>query len=373
MKKRKNSKRVYGALLISIILLASPFIIWQVKPSKSLKVLILDKTVPDTTYREHKGFMWILNNLKIKSKDTNAAFVNNNDYYGFYPLPNETYTTKELPENPGKPNLIYMTDTYGVYKEDFYKNIVPGNRSDLMYGGTTRKEVESIKSALIKNTIIGEFNTIASPTDSYARTGLETIFGLKWSGWIGRYFSDLSKENIEIPPWMKENYALQYGELWNLKGQGIVLVNSNDTIIVLRKDVELGKGLNKIEFNESAQKEFQVKNNLNYYYWFEIAQADQTTEVIANYKLDLTKEGRKLADKFGLPVEFPAIVRTKGDYTSYYFAGDFADSNSTPKVYGVSGLYFLNKITTLEEDTNRTYFYWNVYYPLIQNIVKHIN
>ena len=97
------------------------------------------------------------------------------------------------------------------------------------------QEVDKIKNALNNNTIIGEFNTLASPTDSKAREELQNIFGLKWNEWIGRYFSDLSKENIEIPYWMKENYAMQYGEKWNFKGAGIVLVNSDDTIIVLQK------------------------------------------------------------------------------------------------------------------------------------------
>lgn len=33
---------------------------------------------------------------------------------------------------------------------------------------------------------------------------MEDIFGLKWNGWIGRYFSDLSYNNEEIPSWMRK-------------------------------------------------------------------------------------------------------------------------------------------------------------------------
>lgn len=373
MGKRKIVKIVCSIIAVILIILAFPFIIWRVKPSKMLNVLIIDKTVPDTTYREHKGFVWILNNLKIKNENLNTAFKYDENYYGFFPLKNEKYIVKELPENIKKPNLIYLTDTYGVYKEDFYKNKVQGNRTEIIYGGTKGKEVDKIKNVLNNNTIIGEFNTLASPTDIEARKELEDIFGLKWDGWIGRYFSDLSKENIEIPNWMKENYAMQQGEKWNLKGAGIVLVNSEDTIIVLRKDVELGAGLNRINFTDSAKNEFKVKNNVNYYYWFEIAKVDKDTEVLAKYKIDVTKEGQKLLNKYNLQSEFPAIVRKTGGYTSYYFAGDFADSNATPKVYSASGIHFLNKITTFDEDTNQNYFYWNVYYPLIKNIVKNIN
>jgi len=358
---------------IILITLASQFIIWKSKPSRVLNVLIIDKTVPDTSYREHKGFMWILNNLKIKNGNLNKTFKYDKDYYGFFPMPNEKYITKELPINIGKPNLIYLTDTYGVYKEDFYKKNSTGNRSGIIYGGTKDDEVDKIKKSLNNNTIIGEFNILASPTDSKTKEKLENVFGLKWDGWIGRYFSDLSKENIELPYWMQENYAMQTGEKWEFKGAGIVLVNTDDTIIVLRRDVELGAGLNKINFTPNAQSEFQVKNNLNYYYWFEITKADKDEEVLASYKLDVTKEGEKILKKYNLPDKFPAIVRKKAGYTSYYFAGDFADSNSTPNVYNASGIQFLNKLTTFDEDTNQNYFYWNVYYPLIERILKNIN
>lgn len=372
MKKKKTLTIVIITLIILLIIVASPFIVWMVKPSKNLNVIVIDKTVPDTTYREHKGFMWILNNLKITHGDSKASFNYDKDYYGFIPLGNEKYTIKDLPENLGKPNLIYLTDTYGVYKEDFYKNNVSGNRSEMLYGGAKEDEVDKIKNTLNGNTIIGEFNTLASPTESSAKAKLEDIFGISWNGWIGRYFSDLSKENIEIPNWMKENYAMQYGEKWNFKGPGIVLLDSNDTIIVLRKGVELGKGLNTINFIEKAQKEFQINEGVKYYYWFEITTTKENSEVLAKYKLDVTETGQKLLDKYKLPSEFPAIVRKQSGYTSYYFAGDFADSNSTPKFYNAYGIQFLSKISTFDEDTNESYFYWNVYYPLIKNIAKNI-
>ncbi|PRR81688.1 hypothetical protein [Clostridium vincentii] len=373
MKKRRIIKKVFILIIVCLIILASPFIIWSTEPSKNLNVLIINKTVPDNSYREHKGFMWILNNLKITNGDSNTSFEYDNSYYGFFPLADENYSIKDLPEEIINPNLIYMADTYGVYKEDFYKNNLSRNKSEIIYGGTKVDEVEKIKKSLNDNTIIGEFNTLTTTTDVEAKEALEDIFGLKSNDWIGRYFSDLSETNIEITSWMKENYAMEYGLKWSFKGAGIVLVNSKSEIIVLRKGVELGKELNKVIFTDNAQEEFKVKNKLNYYYWFEITQSDKDTDVLAKYKLDVTEEGQALMKKYDLPVEFPAITRKKGNYTSYYFSGDFADNNSIPKVYNAAGMRFFNKITTFDEDTNQDYFYWNVYYPLIENIIKNIN
>lgn len=373
MKKRRILKTMSAALALIFIIFCMPFIIWQFESSRNLKVLIIDKTVPDTTYREHSGFMWILNHSKIKMIHSEAAFKYDKDYYGFIPLPNEKFAIKELPANLEKPNLLYLVDAYGVYKEDFYKNSSSDGKPGIIYGGMSAEEVEKIKHVLGSNTIIGEFNTLASPTDIKAKEELENIFGLKGNEWVGRYFSDLSTDSIEIQNWMKENYAMQYGEKWNFNGAGIVLVDSKDSICVLRKNIELGKGLIKINFTEDAEKEFKVKNNIHYYYWFEISEPDKETEVLAKYQLDVTKEGKKLMDKYNLPNEFPAIVRKTGNYTSYYFAGDFADSNSTPKLYSAFGIQFYNKITTFDEDTSQNYFYWNVYYPLIKTIIKNVN
>ena len=363
-----QKKIIFIIILFIATLIIFPFISWQLRPVNYKDIIILDKTVPDTTYREHKGLMWVLNNLKIYDSKTKTPFDYSVDYFGFSPLSSDKYEIKELPDSLGTPDYIYITDTYGVYNDDLYKVNQEGTKSELIYGGTKPDEIDKIKAALNNNTIIGEFNTLARPTDRVTRSKMERIFGLKWDGWIGRYFSDLSYNNEEIPTWMKDNYELQNGVKWEFKGKGIVLVSSSEKVIVLRDNIELGKNMNKIFFNEESIKEFNVKNGVDYYYWFEITTADSGSEVLANYKLDTTEAGRNILNKNGILSSFPAIVRTNGNYRSYYFAGDFADNDSTPQLYNNDALYFLNRITTIEEDTNQNYFYWNVYYPMIKSI-----
>jgi hypothetical protein len=370
MEQRKLKWGIVVFLITIAAAVGFPFLLWQVQPSKNLDVVIIDKTVPDATYREHKGLMWLLNNMKIQNGS--KPFQYSKDYYGFYPLANKTYTTKELSGDMKTPDLIYITDTYGVYEEDFYKNNIHGDRSALIYGGVSEQEAAIISGMLQDNVIIGEFNTLASPTGNEARARLEDTFGLAWSGWIGRYFSDLSDNNMEIPRWIKTDYAMQYGVKWDFEGPGIVFAGRGDKILVLREGIELSEGLNTIRFTEKAASEFHVKNNTKYYYWFEVCSPDKGTEVLANYRLDLTEAGEKIMRQNGLPDKFPAVLRMQNKYTSYYFSGDFADNNMTPRLYQASGMRFLNKITTFDEDTNQNYFFWNVYYPMVETIVKHI-
>lgn len=369
MKKvRRLNKKIILVILLLFTIAILPFITYQFKSGKELDIVIIDKTVPSKTYREHKGFVWIANNLKYTNKG--KAYKYDQDYYGFFPDENEKYTIKELPEELGTPDIIYLTDTYGVYTEDYLKEIPNGERSQIIYGGLKSSEVDTIKKSLQNNIIIGEFNTLASPTSKEVRSSMEEVFGIKWSGWIGRYFTDLSKDNVEIPPWLIENYQIQYLKKWDFKGPGIALISSEDKVIILRQGTEIGNNLNKIKFTEEAVKMYNVRDNVKYYYWFEIMEKGESSEVLANYNLDLTEEGKKIFSEYNIPSKFPAIIKKTGEYTSYYFGGDFADNGKLPKVYGYSKLYLLNKITAIDIPGNMNYFYFNVYCPIIKKILS---
>ncbi|MEG0774739.1 hypothetical protein [Clostridium sp.] len=373
LHKSDIKRRAIIFFILGLALVTFPFIWWQLKNTTVIDALIIDKTVPDNSYREHKGLVWVLNNLKIFNKDSGKPFDYRKEYYGFLPGEGENYEVKELPEQLNNPELVYITDTYGVYNEDLNKENLKGSRSNIIYGGLEIDEVKKIKASLNNNTIVSEFNTLASPTSEEARSEMEDIFGMKWSGWIGRYFSDLSDKNTEIPVWLIKAYEIQYLKFWDFQGPGFALVKSDDTVVILSQGKEITKDLNKIVFNEKSLVEFKVKDKVDYYYWFDIVQPMEGTEVIANYNISLTEEGKKHLKNYGLQSEFPAILRKEKKYTAYYFAGDFADNNKIPSLYKLSGLNFLNKITTLKIEGNQEYFYWNVYYPLMKKILLDLN
>lgn len=65
-----------------VAVITSPFWLWQLKPSTALDVLIVDKTVPTNTYREHQGLMWVLNQQKYVQSNE-SKYVPMKDYVGF--------------------------------------------------------------------------------------------------------------------------------------------------------------------------------------------------------------------------------------------------------------------------------------------------
>ncbi|KAB7666899.1 hypothetical protein [Bacillus sp. B1-b2] len=352
-------------ILLFVGLLSSPFWLWQLKSANELNILIMDKTVPDDTYREHSGLVWLLNNQKYL-KPNGEPYYKQSDYKGFKPTGDGEYKISELPESLDKYDVIYMTDQYGVYEEEFYGSNTLGERSNQIYGGLQVEDVEKVENALFQSknkTLIAEFNTFASPTSDEAREKITNLLNVSWSGWIGRYFPDLEGE--EVPVWVKENYEETFQEKWSFTGSGLVFINKDDHVFVLS-----GKELDgeEVRFATTTQGKESLNQSIKseYGYWFDIVSANDEQDILANYTLPVSDKGKKVLDGYGLPSTFPAIIKNANEqYSSYYFAGDYADEAEVPSIYETVGLDVWKKFITY-----RNSFYWNTYVPIMKSILK---
>lgn len=358
-------------LLAFIILIAIPLFVWQLKQSEQLHVAILDKTVPDTTYREHNGLMWLLNHFKYTKADGTAYNVQD-DYFGYVPGDNHTFTTREF--SVLEPyDLIYIADTYGVYTDDLTEEHIHGNRSSKIYGGLSMHDVEQIKTAAYEgSTIIAEFNTFGSPTESDVREQLYDLLGVRWTGWIGRYFDDLSSDG-EIPSWAVMNYEHQTGERWRFSGPGFLFASEQDEVLILEQGKHTGKRGSEFVWSEAGEQFVGASLRVKYNYWFDIIEYRANTEVLANYEIDLTPEGERQLYERGIPSHFPAVIRQDvGIYTSYYFAGDYADNEEVSPFYKAAWLDRFHSFFATDSYGSQQRFYWKAYRPLMETIFKEI-
>ncbi|MGD6877609.1 hypothetical protein [Bacillus infantis] len=362
MKKlfTKSQAAVFGVVIGILLLLTSPFWLWQLAPDKTLEALIIDKTVPDETYREHKGLVWILNNGKWQRRNGEHYEVKS-DYSGFKPLGEDEYKVKPLPENLEKYDVFYLADQYGVYEEEFFGSNSLGERSDSIYGGLQAEEADRLREALIHSegkTLIAEFNTFADPTDDAAREKITSLLNISWSGWIGRYFPDLSSD--EVPVWVKEQE-----KSWDYEGPGLVLVNKDNHIAVFGEEDLEGEGA-LFSYTDAGEKKLGAEGESRYSYWFDIVEANNQEEVLATYQLPLKKEAEKELEGYGIPSVIPAVIQhVNAKYSSYYFAGDFADEAEVPGIYQTKGLdVWKGKFSS------RDSFYWNTYVPLMKTILE---
>ncbi|WP_342514386.1 hypothetical protein MKY34_06475 [Sporosarcina sp. FSL K6-1522] len=367
-------KRFYMIFICICLIIAIPIIWWFVGSEKKLNIAIVDKTVPNDTYREHLGITWVLNHLKyMNSKD--EEYDSSADYFGFVPNEKEeSYTINPLPTDYSDFDVIYLADTYGVYDEDlpWIEKDREGSRSNKIYGGLEEEEWSAIIDRLNeekKSLLVAEYNTFASPTTQGVRESVSDYLGLEWSGWIGRYFDELDPDkNSEIPQWIVDDFQ----DSWNYSGEGFVLVNDTTSkVFVLEKKKHFkDKGIHVV-FTEEGNKRFGLTKSPDYQYWFDIVTPKDDTKVLANYKWDLTDQGIQLLEKNEIPIQFAAVLESEhGDSLSYYFAGDYNDVAKVPSFYQFKGLQHLYKIgQKFSEDA----FYWSTYIPMMEKILEDFN
>lgn len=352
--------KMTGFLLIVALLffIFFPYINWLTVPSKKMEITVVDKTVPNNDYREHLGFFWLLDHLKI-TKGNGEYYQITEDYYGYDPDRLKENATLSLSDNV---DLIYVADTYGVYKADLTDNRF-GFRSDLLYGGLSIYEWNRIMAKKSKETtLIVEFNTLALPTDNLTRNIVEENLGVHWTGWIGRYFDDLASD--EVPMWLKENYQKDTGKTWDLKGEAIVFVDENDQFVIIEADDFDGNV--QFVWTEAGEKNYKTTWNSSYQYWFDIVVPEGTNIVEAQYKVQWTEEAEEKLKKYGIPAKFPAILHSV-DQKTYYLAGDFADikTNYSSKWKLPVGFYYILAFFNANDT-----FFWRTYIPFMKEIVS---
>ncbi|MED4455281.1 hypothetical protein [Metabacillus fastidiosus] len=366
----KKTVVIISSIFFVFLLFSSPFWLWQLKPSKEMNVLIVDKTVPDESYREHKGIVWLLNYLKLV-KENKEIYDEKKDYAGFIPNKDKKhFDVRNLPKDLSPYDMIFIADSYGVYKDEYSGTNSDGSKSKLLYGGMTSEEVDAIKRSLYENkqTLVAEFNTFGSPTEEGAREKFYELLNIEWTGWIGRYFQDLATD--EVPVWLKGNYEKQYGKQFKFSGTGLIFVDESDQVIVLTKE-DLKDEKVAFDMTKSGEDIFGLDQSYPYNYWFDVVKAVNKENVQAEFSVQLSKSGKEKLTEYNLPTDFPAVIHYENSsYDSYYFAGDFVDQENVPTLYKASGLPFVQKYLSFNKKGRTDTFFWQVYVPMMTKILE---
>ena len=365
---------IFLVISSGIALVVVPQFLWGRAEEIPLNVWIVDKTVTENNYSEHKGIMWSLNCLKVVSSDEKKPFAYDENYFGTFPDSFDSLTIRELPglkdksELAEKPDLIYLADTYGFYKRPNNDKNRCQEPAELLYGGLDTTEISHIVSNLSRNNIlIGEYDIFNHSNQEM----LEDVFNLEWEGYSGKYFQDLASYG-DVSRCIVANYEAD-GKKWSFSGPGLIILSKNDDVYVLAEGEELERGGVQFAFDDDYQAEFSVYKNINYDNWFDIVKANSNTETLAEYSIPLTPKGQLVFEKLGLSGKIPAILKSNNaQYNAYYFAGDFAQrSSGKENSYGY-GYVKLRRALSFASESDNANFYWKVYIPLMQNIVEEV-
>lgn len=377
--KKKNI--VYLIFTIIVLLPLWMWVFWLLTPQTKMVGAILDKSVLTKKGQEHVSLTWMLNYKKL-TKTSNKPYTTAHDYFGFFPGENEKFRLKGLERFSEKQlkkisvdaDFVYFTDTYGVYKNEWFVNDVVKPQFGKLYGGLSDQDLSFLSHMKQKNKlIVTEFNTMASPTSRTNRRSFENLFGLHWNGWAGRYFDSFDTiVNKELPKWLVRNYKRDHGGVWDFKKSGIMLVDERGKIVVLEDSLDLNIDLPHIVTSKKGQERFGLPEDIKYSFWFDIISVnDSVNDVVSSYKLDVNANGSEKLKKVGLPSVFPAVTMHKKEQGRfYYFSGDFCDNPISISSSYFKGIHLFKWLYyDMENPMERSSFFWEFYYPLMDRIL----
>ncbi len=377
-----------GSILRAILLLLFllpiwMLIIWLCTDKRKLVIAIIDKTMFTPNGQEHISFNWVLNQEKF-SKTNTDLYRKERDYFGFFPLEKgefqlkglERFNSDQLNRLSNDADAAYITDPYGsIFRKEWYGHGDIKERSGIVFGGMSEQDLYLLQQMRKKHKlIITEFNCLASPTPPAVRSEFEQTFGIKWTGWIGRYFESFDTTTTkELPSWLIKNYRKQHNDRWPFTKSGIAFVHSDERIVILENDTHLNKELPYIYSTEEGQNHYGLSAKIPYSFWFDVIQADTSfNHVISTFQIDVNDAGRKVLESSGLKPSFPAVtVHLNKDYRFYYFSADFADNPiSFTSSYFKGIRYFKWLMYNSHNTMERKSFFWRLYQPLVTTILN---
>jgi hypothetical protein len=370
-------------LLIVVIILAVILILpvinllrWTFKEKKPMDIIIVDKTVPSLDREYHKSFNWILTNNRFVKKDKKTSFSYRKDYYGFFPTrpvkkrlwDRNEYRLADLKDLPEKADAIYITDTYGVYFNEWYQGISRSRRSLKIYGGLNNNDNLLIKEMKDRNKLVLiEYNTFGYPTAEYESYRIQERLGIKSSGWTGKYFSSLDTTRADFPIWMTAMYRRQYKKPWTYSKPGIVLLRDR-SIVVLEEGTHLKNPFPNIVTDPAFREKWNLPETVCFEEWFDIIDPLENI-VVSKFNIGTTADGDTLLAEFGLDNQFPAVIQEPVEKRTYYFSGDFTHTNIPYWTSRFVGVEKLKSILYSKKPEDPRRFFWLYYKPLIQGIL----
>jgi hypothetical protein len=361
----KRAFQIAIVVVIGIAVTWGPHIAWLLRPSRSLSVAVVDKTVPFRNFREHGFFDWLLRASKIKSPE-GRFLEEERDYVGYDPVAKVGHDLE--PSYLAKADALFIADTYGVYRGDYERpgDVAALERSPRMYGGLSDAEAAAIEAFSARaGLLIGEFNTFASPTPDSARDALERTFGVRWTHWVGRYWPNIQDHN-EVPRWVGTVYERIYKKPLTVTGAVFVFVREDEDMVVLEAGKHLNEDVIAIEQTNDAPSGWPEHSS--YWYWLDVVEQTDAA-VLYEHVLDLTPDGRALMAEHKLAARFPALTQRHGRAT-YYFAGDFVDSGVERPSPENLGTLWWRRTTIGRSGTPDERFLWGWYVPILERLIE---
>ena len=310
---------------------------WSRQPYVDLGIQVVDYTVPFDDYREHAGLFWLLSHHKIRpphaQPEHGEPWDLARDYIGYRP------TDREHPQRLARvdlthTSLLYIADTYGVYREDLEhvsSRTAHMDYTPLVFGGLSDGDVRAATDFTARGgLLLAEFNSFCDPTGDADRSQLERVFGVQWTGWVGRVFAD-PYDTGDVPRWLSREYAKQYPGR-ELPHAPILLLIARDGRLEVLSGPSLADVAPRVLLTKEGARRFPgAPGDAPYYFWFGIVRAQPDSVVHATVQFPELTGIDAVLERIGAGREPAALTEHAYEAgRAIYFVGDFADLDFDP-------------------------------------------
>ena len=362
--------------LMVITLLASPIwishLIWRFGPERVLKLLVVDYSVPDDSYWNHKGLFFLLNHLRIIPPSGHGTWQLDSDYVGFDPKGNGRGTRiSEVPLDAY--DWLYLADTYGVHVRDRSPSDPAAVKNGFIFGGLSIEDATALASFSEKGNIISEFNSLSDPTPVEARHIVADIMGIDWVGWAGRFIVNFAEVPKEYP-WFVALYEAQYKKRPLPKGHGMMLISQDGRLVVLHGAV-FERSMPTLMLTDLGRKWISQPVGMPPYYgWFGVVTPlapKEGTEVLAEIVLPTPTGWREVYRQKGVPTRFPLVTRKRNHGRQYIdISANISVVDEVPTHHGLAFLpKLLSTIHRRRDSQEHGPAFWQFFVPVMSKIL----
>ena len=368
---------IFGIMILAPTIM---FVAWVLTTKKPLQVAVINKSVPDMERTEHAALFWMLKHQRVVNEQ-GEFYDKYSDYFGFHPRLGWDFVLNDFDDMDSLEldsmvqglDLAYYADAYGVYSHDYGGD--PADRNQLLYGGVSDSDLEFLKHAQHHELpVITEFSLFGTPTTRHARAALDSLFGVRSSGWLGRYFKSLDTTGQHaLPEWVVDLYLKKYEE-WPFWDSGIVLVRGAD-IVILEYGTHLLVETLLIETQDVYAQQYDLPPRVAYPFWFDIVGSpSRENRVVSIFHLPVNEAGAEILEIHDIPEMFPAVLHHPGPgQVYYYFAGDFSDNPVADHTAHFKGIaLFQSFFYDRNRADDRRQFFWLYYRPLMRTILAQL-
>jgi hypothetical protein len=423
-------------LLIFLFFISSPlwisWIIWILSPTLPLKVRLVDYTVPYDRFEEHSASFWTFNHIKLQAPNIKNYWDPAEDYIG--PPPFEPYLKRRLSNNTIDRNvdMIYVADTYGVYREDFRKELIEDGKviqvtghsdpkllkklyerkeigvhmdfSKLIFGGLSDKDLDVLEQHTQNNKdLFLEFNALCDPTKTAERLRAEALVGIRWTGWSGRFL--LNPHDLDdAPHWLARMFKKQYPNRKLPTDPSLLLVHRDGRIFII-SDPNSKKVVPYLQVKIKYQNRFNTYGRPPYFFWFAVMepippesvknseqmvnllQSPSTqdlkknskallnhshAQVLAELELPLVNQSDAIYKMLGFNRKLPLLTEyIVGSSHRYHLSIDGSDIRDQLGNYRFAGLQTLNSLSPKNRGISMSQrpTFWQFYLPVLYHLL----